>query len=825
MGLGDRILSIFRSKPIGATPPGWLNEPPKQLRAPDTLDKLQPGDFIPRREIYPLLTFSGWTPDRIMAAIDQHDQGQFAESELLYHAMRKDGLIASALNTRSSLIRQFPWDLVVPKDAPEEFHILAEMLEKDWQQVMSDEDRGELDERMIMFGFSVASVYWTYCNGQKQMRLKPWTQNSIYWRWDWYAYQGFDQDGGPCRIENDGVNWVVFSKGGLRPWLKGAIRELAYVWFGLMTGDDGWLSLNDGFGRPIKKWITPRVTRESREALDGYSKVQAMRAADTAMCPQDENKYGYDLSYVQADAQGYKTFADQLQRYDDRVAIILLGHNLSQRVSSGSLAATKEAAAITRMLAEADAKILSAGFDPLAATWARVNFGESYELDNEFSRPAEAFTWKYVFDTKPPEDKAEASKTAASYGQAMAAWAKNLDASLVPIDYEASAERAGFVLLPAEQREAFRREAAQRREALDAAALEAAKNPPPSLPAKGSAESSKDAPPKPEPPAPKQSDLTAVDIIEPPWVANLTAKLAILASGDSPDSAAGYIEGQHQVDKLADEQSHAPGLGAILAAAAAASDYGDLRERLTGIVRDLGIHAEETALTHKLQTADHIGRESVDHDLPPGQRTEVDAADRARTQKEKVAEVRAGHERAATAAKVATAYALYSVARHLWDGAETAQADGQPLELHRAELAERLHESWGAAGPLWETANAEPMQRAFTHARARRLDDPSVRAILPYWKYDAVLDGRTTQLCRGLNGLVRPANSPDFPIPPLHWHCRSTVRGLSRAEGEAQVSAAVRPTVPAGFGSFDAMPQPEGGPPELLSAYHSRIRP
>ena len=51
----------------------------------------------------------------------------------------------------------------------------------------------------------------------------------------------------------DGDEWVVFTLGGTRPWLKGLIIPLGFVYFGLISGDDRWMSLNDKFAEPIRK--------------------------------------------------------------------------------------------------------------------------------------------------------------------------------------------------------------------------------------------------------------------------------------------------------------------------------------------------------------------------------------------------------------------------------------------------------------------------------------------------------------------------------------------------------------------------------------------
>lgn len=49
---------------------------------------------------------------------------------------------------------------------------------------------------------------------------------------------------------------------------------------------------------------------------------------------------------------------------------------------------------------------------------------------------------------------------------------------------------------------------------------------------------------------------------------------------------------------------------------------------------------------------------------------------------------------------------------------------------------------------------------------------------LRYLEFDAVMDGRTTEICKPLNGVLLPVNDPfwDMYYPPNHWGCRSTAR-------------------------------------------------
>lgn len=67
-------------------------------------------------------------------------------------------------------------------------------------------------------------------------------------------------------------------------------------------------------------------------------------------------------------------------------------------------------------------------------------------------------------------------------------------------------------------------------------------------------------------------------------------------------------------------------------------------------------------------------------------------------------------------------------------------------------------------------------------------------------EFDAVIDGRTTELCYSLNGVLKPVNDPFWNkyYPPNHFGCRSTIRQRSGtyATPDAKI---VYPEIPAIF--------------------------
>lgn len=64
---------------------------------------------------------------------------------------------------------------------------------------------------------------------------------------------------------------------------------------------------------------------------------------------------------------------------------------------------------------------------------------------------------------------------------------------------------------------------------------------------------------------------------------------------------------------------------------------------------------------------------------------------------------------------------------------------------------------------------------------------------LPLLEFDAVIDLKTSELCRGLNKTILPYNHPFWSIyyPPNHFNCRSTVwqRSKGRITPESKIAA------------------------------------
>jgi SPP1 gp7 family putative phage head morphogenesis protein len=170
------------------------------------------------------------------------------------------------------------------------------------------------------------------------------------------------------------------------------------------------------------------------------------------------------------------------------------------------------------------------------------------------------------------------------------------------------------------------------------------------------------------------------------------------------------------------------------------------------------------------------------------------------------------HDQAFTLAGVAQ----LDLVTEVWEALDRAVAHGETLRDFQARVSDRLAAAWGMERP-WrvETIYRNNVQRAYSAGRWQQMNEPAIKAARPFRRFSAILDLRTTTLCRGLDGTVRPADDPwwDTHCPPLHHQCRSAVVTLSKSEaGDAPLPPP--PDIPPaeGFGSAPAL---EGWEPDL----------
>ncbi len=90
----------------------------------------------------------------------------------------------------------------------------------------------------------------------------------------------------------------------------------------------------------------------------------------------------------------------------------------------------------------------------------------------------------------------------------------------------------------------------------------------------------------------------------------------------------------------------------------------------------------------------------------------------------------------------------------------------------RADVSELVKRAQTLAGHALESTTVTALHSAANRAR---LLAAGADIRFSRWRYTAVMDNRTSQICQDLNGTEWRFNDPSAPFPPRHPNCRSIV--------------------------------------------------
>jgi len=133
-----------------------------------------------------------------------------------------------------------------------------------------------------------------------------------------------------------------------------------------------------------------------------------------------------------------------------------------------------------------------------------------------------------------------------------------------------------------------------------------------------------------------------------------------------------------------------------------------------------------------------------------------------------------------------------SVLQDVLDDLHKAVKDGTTFEEFKKTISERMEKKgWlrkadQAKLAPYRLENIYRINTQSAYNAGRITQQKRVAKKRPYWQFNAVVDGSTTQGCRGLSGKVARYDDPFWAnnYAPRHFACRSTVSTLSEAEIE-----------------------------------------
>ena len=387
----------------------------------------------------------------------------------------------------------------------------------------------------------------------------------------------------------DGTWVIVTRRSEYAPWRNGMWRGLG-VWWLLKQYAMQDSGIHSEKASKIVLSTDGDVTEDQRRALAQYIYEAGKDAVVTL-------PHGFKMELIEVKADLDTLYHSQIRLANESAALTILGQNLSTTVDGGgSYAATKEHSQKESRRVRNAAQMISKSLQAQSISWwAEFNFGDASLAP--FPR----------WHTEPPQDYA----VKASALQTVATSLLTLKTAGWEIDEETVEEEYGVILRKTKALEA--REDAEpgdtdgdgvphnepgnvNPDSQDAAEPAGGKPP-------------KAAPPRARPPRPSKQAPAA--------------QASLLASGDNPAEAAGFVRGQIYADALTDRMTQlaadnlGPFIDKLLAAIDGADSYENVRYR---VIKTFQKQADPTKLAKLVERglllANLAGRHAVMEDVP-----------------------------------------------------------------------------------------------------------------------------------------------------------------------------------------------------------------
>jgi len=519
----------------------------------------------------PVSLQSSWDFPSIAQALDNHDLGQFAQSGMLAEAMTRDDRVLAVLNTRVLGLLGLPRTIAASNTADRRRgkRVAAEVAEK-FDQYAPSEIMATALRWAVPMGFALMEVLWYGDEDGWSFELRPWHPQFVYYRVDLRKYHVITGDGIVEVNPGDG-KWFLYAPHGFyRGWMQGAVRGIAQPWIGKLYAFRDWLRYCEVHGLPTRCIMGPTGADEpEKDAM--FNSIQTMGTDTTLFLPQGVNESGqsWDFKLVEAQDQSWQTFKNQEEMCEKKIAITILGQNLTTEVSGGSYAAAKVHGQVRQDYLEADARTLAQEFRrQVLRPWAAYNYGDP-DL-------APMLSW----DVTPPDDRTGMATVVAQVAAAIT----SLAASAPEVDRRALLEQFDIPVLAVEDT-------------------------PDAAPAAPDA-----APGDPPPPDAAPEGEGATSTIPD---AETQGAEPVQASKDGPRLPPAAVAAQSYVDDVADlaiakaRNAMTPAIAAVLAAVAKGGSYEEIRKLVKATHRKMSARQMASLVEGAGVMAHLAGRDAV----------------------------------------------------------------------------------------------------------------------------------------------------------------------------------------------------------------------
>lgn len=425
----------FTPRPTLEMPPVWGPgaPPPEAVNPP----KKGPQDFVVYHDnTIPL--WSQWDVPTALAALDNHQLGQFHQSSLLADAMGIDDSFDAVVQTRVLGLISRPFELRKSRKGHGNLARKALNVVRDlWDELFPEDVLASLLRSYLLMGFSPAQQIWRYDGKYLVPQIQVWHAGSIYFDSPTRTYVANAMEG-PVYIRPGDGRWVLLTPfGSYRGWMQGAVRSVVVPFLARQYALRDWARYNEIHGLPIKLLKVP-VDANADDKQNFMQQMADLGNESAVLLPQGlpdakgSGHLNYDVELLEAKADTYEAFKDLTTKCEERIAIRLLGQNLTTNVDAGSLAAANVHDRVRLDYTRFDAKALGALREQVLRAFCQFNFGDP-DVAPEL-----------VWNCTPPEDKSHRAKAMADLSTA----AMNFDQIGAPIDLRELLKRADIATLP-----------------------------------------------------------------------------------------------------------------------------------------------------------------------------------------------------------------------------------------------------------------------------------------------------------------------------------------------------------------------------------------
>lgn len=394
---------------------------------------------------------SNWPITAILAALADHEDGDFAESAKLAAAFGRDDRISACRGTRIRALvgkNGSTFDVVPSDDGDQRRSAsICERVKKVYFDCFTEDVVTRIMGAVLDVGVSISRIHWVRVGKQWRPRLEPWDMRWV--RWDHHLRCYIAQtEQGDVQIRPDTGEWLIIGD-----WMAGAVRALAMAFFfRSMTWKD-WARYCEKHGIPILAIDEPptetnTTNKATKETF--FASLKRMGREGILRLPKStDGKHGFNAKIIEPSTLSWPAFEAFLKRLDVCIAIFLLGQNLSTEVQGGSLAATVAQNRVRLDYLAADAELLSTAFrSQVLMFWGRFNV-EGWD---------DALAPWPKWDTAEPEDQKAKSVVLVNVATGLEKLKKNAS----PVDERALLEGYSLPLLSKEDFEKLQEEAAKK---------------------------------------------------------------------------------------------------------------------------------------------------------------------------------------------------------------------------------------------------------------------------------------------------------------------------------------------------------------------------